>query len=177
MSTEGLSVREMRLEEIGIRIGYFHGANDDHLRRMGVDRSRLPEEGAWRKDYAQELELPYEERSSACLVWEFENRVVGFSSADRITFGNEGFMHLHILDEEQRGQGLGARFVQLSAAEYFRVYRLQRLFCEPNAFNVAPNRTLQRAGFTYLFSHHCTPGPLNSPQITTRWVLSGSPPL
>jgi transposase InsO family protein len=50
---------------------------------------------------------------------------------------------------------------------------LRRLFCEPNACNVGPNRTLLRAGFSYLFSHETTPGPINFPQVTTRWVLEG----
>ena len=48
---------------------------------------------------------------------------------------------------------------------------LPRLYCEPNAFNVAPNRTLQAAGFRYLFSRHTTPGGINFPQVATRWVL------
>lgn len=37
----------------------------------------------------------------------------------------------------------------------------QRLICEPKACNVAPNRTLQRAGFTYVETHMTVPRPLN----------------
>jgi len=96
---------------------------------------------------------------------------VGFSSTDRIDFGNEAFMHLHIVEEGLRSTGLGTQFVKLSARAYFADLELKRLFCEPNAFNVAPNRTLQRAGFRYLFSHEARPSSINSPQITTRWVL------
>jgi hypothetical protein len=36
-----LTVREMRLSEVGIRIGYFHDASDEYLRMLGVDRSLL----------------------------------------------------------------------------------------------------------------------------------------
>ena len=70
-------------------------------------------------------------------------------------------MHLHVVEPDLRRRGLGARFVQISAGHYFRALELQRLFCEPNAFNVAPNRALQRAGFRYLFTHECRPGPMN----------------
>ena len=49
--------------------------------------------------------------------------------------------------------------------------KLKRLFCEPNAFNVAPNRTLQKAGFKYLKTHMTVPGPLNFHQAVTRWVI------
>lgn len=80
-------------------------------------------------------------------------------------------MHLHILCPMQRRAGLGAVFVQQPARVYFQVLQLQLLFSEPNAFNVAPNRTLQRAGFRYLFTHETTPGPINFPQAATRWVL------
>ena len=80
-------------------------------------------------------------------------------------------MHLHILRREQRRSGLGTQFVRESAAIYFRVLELQRLFCQPNALNIAPNRTLQRAGFRYVLSEHTTPGPINVPQVVTRWVL------
>lgn len=80
-------------------------------------------------------------------------------------------MHLHILTSTHRHGGLGAALVTESAPIYFRVLELERLFCEPNAFNVAPNRTLQRAGFRYLFTHRAQPSPINFPQITTRWVL------
>jgi RimJ/RimL family protein N-acetyltransferase len=33
---------------------------------------------------------------------------------------------------------------------YFDRLKLKRLFCEPHAFNTAPNRALQKAGFKYL---------------------------
>lgn len=89
----------------------------------------------------------------------------------RIVFGSEAFMHLHIPGQGMRGQGLGVQFVRESARIYFAVLELQRLFSEPNALNIAPNRTLQRAGFRYLFSHETKPGSINFPQLATRWVL------
>lgn len=108
---------------------------------------------------------------AGALIWELEGETVGFSSADRITFGEEAFMHLHVVKPDLRRRGLGAQFVRLSAGHYFPALELERLFCEPNAFNVTPNRTLQRAGFRYLFTHETQPGPTNFFQATTRWVL------
>ena len=32
-----LSIREMRVDEVGVRIDYFHDASDEHLRVLGVD--------------------------------------------------------------------------------------------------------------------------------------------
>jgi RimJ/RimL family protein N-acetyltransferase len=161
----------MALGEVGIRINYFHEASDDHLRILGVDRGRLPARDAWLAFYEQDYARPYRERLNVALVWELDSRIVGFSSADRIVFGQEAFMHLHVVDAAMRGAGLGREFVKRSAGMYFELLELERLFCEPNAFNVAPNRTLQAAGFRYVFTHETTPGPLNFPQAVTRWVL------
>jgi RimJ/RimL family protein N-acetyltransferase len=161
----------MNLEEVDIRIDYFHGSSDDQLRGLGVGRELLPAPDAWREFDEADRARPIRERVSYSLVWELDDEVVGFSTADAITFGAEAFMHLHILRREQRRSGLGTQFVRESAAIYFRVLELQRLFCQPNALNIAPNRTLQRAGFRYVLSEHTTPGPINVPQVVTRWVL------
>src|SRR6478735_2289014 len=108
MSEGALAVREMRLDEVDIRIGYFHAARDEDLVRMGVDRARLPTPEAWRAAYAEELARAEDERTSYQLVWLVDDGVVGFSTMDRITLGESGFMHLHILQAGQRHQGLGA---------------------------------------------------------------------
>ncbi len=49
---------------------------------------------------------------------------------------------------------------------------MRRLFCQPNAFNTAPNRTLQRVGFRYVGTYEMQPSPINFPQSITRWMLS-----
>ena len=84
-------------------------------------------------------------------------------------------MHLHIVDPERRAAGLGSRFVRLTALHYCEVLRLARLYCEPNAFNVAPNRTLQNAGFRYVRSRRCRPTPINTHQTTTIWLYEPEP--
>jgi RimJ/RimL family protein N-acetyltransferase len=168
---ERFSVREMALSEVAIRIGYFHEASDDYLLALGVDRALLPTPEAWRSFHERDYGRPLTERENYSLLWELDGRAVGFSSLDHIVFGQEAFMHLHIVEPSWRHRGLGTNFVRLSASKYFDLFALKHLYCEPNALNVAPNRTLQRAGFTYLFSHETVPGPINFRQVTTRWVL------
>jgi len=166
-----LSVREMQLSEVGIRIDYFHDSSDDHLRTLGVDRALLPSRTAWRELYETDYARTIQDRDSYLLAWEFDGQIVGFSSTDQITFGEQAFMHLHILETHHRQSGMGTQFVRQSAAIYFQVLELQRLYCQPNAFNVAPNRTCQGAGFRYVFTKQLTPSPINFPQPVTRWVL------
>lgn len=171
-----LTVRPLDPSEIDIRINYFHNASDDFLQRLGVDRQLLPSSEEWRSSYEAEYALPIRERQELNLVWQLDNEIVGLSSCDKIVFGIEAYMHLHIIDSEKRQAGLGAEFVKESASYYFHVLELERLFCEPNAYNVAPNRTLQRAGFHYLFTHQNKPGPVNFFQSTTRWVMDKEKP-
>lgn len=172
-----LVVREMQLAEVDLRINYFHRSSDEHLRTLGVDRDRLLAPDAWRSFYEEDYARPLSDRESYSVVWELDGRTVGFSSTDRIVFGQEAFMHLHILESTRRQHGLGAEFVRMSAETYFRALELQRLYSEPNAFNTAPNRALQRAGFRYLFSHEAQPSPINFLQVTTRWVMDRPPHL
>lgn len=175
MGEPQLLVRDMRRSEVGLRIDYFHDAADDYLRFLGVDRSLLLPRADWLAYYHEDYRRPPERRDSYPLVWELGGRVVGFSSADRISYGTEAFMHLHLLADEDRRQGLGTEFVRRSAQRYFDVFELERLFCEPNAFNTAPNRTLQRAGFRYVLTHEARPNPMNFRQVTNRWVLDHRP--
>lgn len=163
-------VRPMRLDEVGLRIDYFHDASDEYMRKLGADPALLPSREAWRAYYEEDFARPIAERETYNIVWELDGRIVGFSSTDNIDFGEQAFMHLHIIEEPDRRSGLGTRFVRLSAEHYFEVLELRRLFCQPNAYNVAPNRTLQRAGFRYVLTAEMTPSPINFRQPITRWV-------
>jgi RimJ/RimL family protein N-acetyltransferase len=167
----GLVVREMRPPDFDIRVDYFHDSSDEHLAMIGVDRALLPAREDWRSDFEEDFARPIERRAAFAVVWELEGEVVGFSSTDRIEFGRQAFMHLHLLRPDQRHAGLGSEFVRMSTQTYFSVLALECIFCQPNAFNVAPNRAVQKAGFRYLFTHETQPGPINFPQATTRWVL------
>jgi RimJ/RimL family protein N-acetyltransferase len=167
----GALVRPLRLDEVEVRIEYFHGASDAYLEHLGVERSALPGREAWRAHYEEDFARPLAERDTYNLAWELDGALVGFSSVDRIEFGAEAFMHLHIVEAPRRRSGLGTEFVRLSVVEYFRALQLERLFCQPNAFNVAPNRTLQRVGFRYVFTREDRPSPINNVQPVTRWLL------
>jgi hypothetical protein len=105
------------------------------------------------------------------VVWELDGEQVGFSTADKIRFGQEAFMHLHIVEPLHRRACTGCGACRRQSACTSISFQLERLFGEPNAFNVAPNRTLQRAGFRYVKTHMTVPGRLNYHQAVTRWVI------
>jgi RimJ/RimL family protein N-acetyltransferase len=166
-----LTVREMAGSEIDIIIEYFLGSTAEHLEILGVDPTRLPAPERLRERFAHERAQPIEQRAWVVVIWLLDDRPIGFSTSDKIAYGEQANMHLHVVDPERRNRGYGVECVRRSVDIYFERLKLKRLFCEPNAFNVAPNRTLQKAGFKYLKTHMTVPGPLNYHQAVTRWVI------
>jgi RimJ/RimL family protein N-acetyltransferase len=166
-----VTVREMTLGETVLRIRYFHDASPEYLELLGVDPTRLMAPPVWEDYYRRNFSLPLEQRPSFELIWLLEDRPIGFSTADKIVFGDQAFMHLHIIDPDERAHGAGVECVRWSVEIYFDRLKLRTLFCEPNAFNVAPNRTLQKAGFSYVKTHMTVPSPLNFHQAVTRWAI------
>ena len=161
----------MALADMSLRIDYFHGADDASLKLLGVDRDLLPSPTDWIAAYEDDFCRPLCDRRGYGVLWKLDGAAIGFSTAEPINFGQEAYMHLHILRPELRHRGLGTDLVRLTAGHYLEVLELERLFCQPNALNEAPNRALQAAGFRYVRSHEVAPTPINPPQLTTLWVL------
>jgi RimJ/RimL family protein N-acetyltransferase len=161
----------MTASEVSLIIDYFHHATPEHLEMLGVDPTRIPSRSAWQERVQRELELPVSQRSFLPVIWLLHDQPIGFSTSDKIIFAERANMHLHIVSPENRSRGAGTECVRQSVGLYFETLQLKRLFCEPNAFNVAPNRTLQKAGFSYVKTHMTVPGPLNLHQAVTRWVI------
>jgi RimJ/RimL family protein N-acetyltransferase len=166
-----LTVREMTSSEVDVVIDYFQNSTPEYLDMLGVDPTRLPPPESWRERMRHDCTLPVDQRARVLVIWLSDDRPVGFSTCDKIIFGEQANMHLHVTDAERRHQGVGVTCVKRSVDIYFDRLKLKRLFCEPNAFNVAPNRTLQKAGFKYLKTHMTVPGPFNFHQAVTRWVM------
>ena len=166
-----LIVREMLQSELAIPVDYFHTSTHAYLQKLGVDPDKLLTRENWLGEYQAELAKPYTARKSILTLWLDGATPIGFSTCDTIDYGKSAKMHLHILAPENRQKGYGADCVRRSVQIYFEVLKLRKLYCEPNAYNTAPNRTLQKAGFKYLKTHDTTPGRLNHFQTTNLWVI------
>jgi RimJ/RimL family protein N-acetyltransferase len=161
----------MTLQETALIIEYFHDATPEHLEMLGVDPTRLPPALQWQRLYQQMFDQPVEQRGSLLVSWFCDDRFLGFSTADKIRVGQQANMHLHITDAAQRKQGIGVACVRQTVELYFQRLELKQLYCEPNAFNTAPNRALQKAGFKYVKTYMTVPGPLNFHQAVNRWMI------
>jgi hypothetical protein len=97
--------------------------------------------------------------------------VIGFSTADKIVFGQEAFMHLHIVNPDLRQIGYGTKCVEETVKSILRPSSC-------NGFSASRMRSI--SGRTELFSarvskyvktHQTVPGSLNYHQAVIRWGL------
>jgi len=100
-----------------------------------------------------------------------DDEFIGFSTCDTIKFGEQANMHLHVTNPDLRQKGIGSECVKRTVDVYFDRLKLKRLFCEPHAFNTAPNRALQKAWFKYLKTYMTVPQRFNYRQAVNRWVI------
>jgi len=167
-----LSVREIKPDDIALIAHYWLSATPEFLMGMGVDLAKMPARDTWLTMLSEPLSLPYPEKKSYCLIWEAEGRAVGHSNVNKIVYGQEAYMHLHLWETGLRQRGAGAELVKMGLPYFFNNLRLQTLYCEPYALNPAPNRTLAKAGFQLRDTYTTTPGFLNFEQEVCRWELT-----
>lgn len=168
-----LSVREIQDKDIDLIAAYYVNADAAFLKNMGVDKKKVPSKEGWRKLLSEQLNQGYEEKKSYCIIWQIDDIPVGHSNVNKIVFGKEAYMHLHLWHADIRKKGSGSAFVKMSLPFYFNNLQLKRLYCEPNAFNTAPNKTLEKVGFQFVKKHITTPGWLNFEQPVNLWEMSG----
>lgn len=158
-------------EEYELMLDYFYKAEEPFLRGMGVDRLKLPQRDKWLDALLVDQEKPDKERDRFYLVWIFRGQRVGHSSIHNIIHGTEAFIHLHLWNSSLRKTGLGTEFVRRSANFFFERFNLKKLVCEPWAENPAPNRVLEKLGFTFVRRYRTVPGVITYEQDVNRYEL------
>ena len=165
-------LRELKTGDIPRVVGYFRDAAPEFLEGMGVDPGKLPARDEWQRIIREDLVRPLRERQFYYLLWEIDGAAVGHSNINKIIFGREAYMHLHLWQTGTRRCGHGTHFIRQSIDRYFERFHLKHLICEPYALNPAPNRLLAKAGFEHVRTYETTPGWINFPQTVNRWVLT-----
>ena len=172
MNEKMLSVRELQEEDIPFIVKYWLKSESSFLISMGVDLAKLPTKSGLTSMLREQIDQSYQGKHSYCIIWEVNKKPVGHSNVNKIKFGEEAYMHLHLWDASLRKKGMGAVLVKMTLPYFFRNLELKTLYCEPYALNPAPNKTLEKVGFTFLKRHRTIPGSLNFEQEVNRWALS-----
>jgi ribosomal-protein-alanine N-acetyltransferase len=166
-----LSVRVSTATDLEMIVDYFHSSTNDHLLKMGVDINKLPERNAWLQLLNEELQQPMESKKFFFVTWLLDDMPVGHTSINKILFGKEAYMHLHMWKPGERQKGHGTKFVALSLPLYFTNFNLEKLYCEPYALNPAPNSTMKKLRFEFIEQYETIPGYLNFQQPVNKWRL------
>jgi RimJ/RimL family protein N-acetyltransferase len=167
-----LSVREIRSSDIPLIINYWQSASADYLNSMGAAIEKLPSNEALEQMLTEQIQLPYKEKKSYCIVWLVDAIPIGHCNVNKIVYGEEAFMHLHVWQQEKRKRGNGVQLVKMSLPYFFKNLKLKKLYCETYALNDAPNKTLERVGFTFIKEYITTPGVINFEQPVKQWELT-----
>lgn len=167
-----LSIRELELKFVGALCDYWSNSSPEFLTGMGVDLTKLPSRDEWEKILKEQISQSYQEKKSYCIIWLVDEKPIGHSNINRIIFGEEAYMHLHIWDPSFRTKGLGTRFVKMTLPAYFEKFELKKLCCEPFSKNPAPHKTLEKLGFRFIKEYTTVPGWINFEQPVKHWELT-----
>jgi RimJ/RimL family protein N-acetyltransferase len=168
-----LTVRELQTSDIPRIANYWLTADADFLHGMGADPAKLPDAAQWQQMLEAQLTADYPDKRSYGIILEVDGRPIGHSNVNPVTFGEEGYLHLHIWQAADRGLGHGTELVRLALPFFFKNMQIKRLYCQPYAHNPAPNRTLPKLGFSFVKNFVTTPGSINFEQEVNLWVLEG----
>ncbi|MCK0070192.1 GNAT family N-acetyltransferase [Kordiimonas laminariae] len=165
-------IRDIEPKDFQLVLDYFLKATDAHLLKMGVDKSKLPKQEEWLDLLMTDYQRPSSEKQAHYLMWELDGTPIGHSSINKLTYGEEGYIHLHVWNPLSRKSGLGSYFISESISRYFEQFNLKQIRCEPNAQNESPNKTLAKTGFEFTGSRETIPGWINFHQKVNSWLLS-----
>jgi RimJ/RimL family protein N-acetyltransferase len=166
-----LSVREIENADIPLIINYWLSAKDSFLLEMGADPAKMLSLEDWKSMLGDQLSRSYKDKNSYCIIWLLNNEPVGHSNVNKIRFGTDAFLHLHLWKAELRNKGYGSEFIKLALPYFFQNLQLKTIYSEPFSLNPAPNKTLEKLGFQLEKKYRTTPGVLNFEQPAYRWVF------
>ncbi|MCB9081791.1 MAG: GNAT family N-acetyltransferase [Lewinellaceae bacterium] len=166
-----IHVREITPADISLIADYWLLSPPAFLQSMGVDLAKLPSREGLTQMLTAQIQAPPAAKKSYALIWEIEGKPAGHSNVNDIVFGQQATMHLHLWQPNSRQKGLGTLLVKQSLPFFFENLQLQVLYCEPYALNPAPNKTLEKVGFTWEKTYRTIPGSLNFEQEVNRWHL------
>lgn len=166
-----LSVRELGKEDIHPLLDYWYNSTPEYFKKMGADINLLPPRIDFEDALQKQLQQPYNLKQSYAIIWTIDGVAIGHCNVNKIDFGHEAHMHLHVWKPDLRQKGMGSKFVKMSVPYFFKNLQLKKIICQPYSKNIAPNKTLKKSGFTFTKNYITIPGPLNFEQEVSRWEM------
>lgn len=171
-SIKNIISREIQIKDLNLISAYWASASEQDLIAMGANIKKMPSRGQFKKMIRKQIDTPLSEKKSYALIWEFGGKQIGHTNVNRLTFGKEAHMHLHIWNKHFRKRGIGSALVDLSIPIFFENLKLKTLWCEPYAHNPAPNKTLLKLGFKFVKKYNTIPGYINFRQDVNQYKMT-----
>jgi RimJ/RimL family protein N-acetyltransferase len=166
-----LSVRAIEEQDVELLVDYWMRASPEYLEGMGAIPSKIPSRENFTAILMQQIATPLEKKSSYATIWLLNGEAIGHCNVNNIKFGDHAYMHLHLWYPEKRKKGMGSELIKLSVAHFFNHLKLNTILSEPYALNLAPHKTLKKAGFTFIKKYTTIPGYINFEQEVNRWKI------
>lgn len=166
-----IKVREITASDIDLIANYWLTSDHNYLESLGVDIAKLPLREDLINMLKSQISTPKKEKLNYALIWEIDHQIIGHSNINDIIFGTSANMHLHIWTKAFRRKGAGLLLLKESIQIYFKEFDLEVLNCSPYAKNRAPNKALDKLGFTLIKKHITIPGSLNFEQEVMHWQI------
>jgi RimJ/RimL family protein N-acetyltransferase len=170
--TVDIAIRVMTEKDAAGVAHYFLNPDTDYWINMGIDPQKLPAKQQWINLLKQELQKSDTEKGLYYVIWLIDNKPIGHSNINNITYGMQANMHIHLWESNQRQKGIGVELIKQSIAHFFEKFQLQNLYCEPSTTNPAPNKVLHKLGFTFIETYIPNPtGWIHLPVEWNKYVL------
>ncbi len=142
-----LSIRLLREEDIMNIVSYWFDNSDANLIQMGADKTKLNSKTEFTNSLRVICNTPLDKAKFCYMIWLIDNKPVGYNALKDIVKDEIATMHLHMWNAEYRGKGYGAKLFCMAALEFYKLFNLKMILCEPRASNPMPNKMLEKIGF------------------------------
>jgi len=167
-----LSIRPLQEEDIPSIINYWFKNTNENFTRMGTDKTKLISPIEFSNLLKTICNTPFENAKSYYMVWLIDNKPVGYNALKDISKGEIAHMHLHMWDAEYRGKGYGAKLFCMAALEFYNLFKLKMILCEPHSANPPPNKMLAKIGFKKWKIYLSTSSELSLPCELNSYIIS-----
>src|SRR5678816_4397964 len=99
MVNRTLTVREIQQRDVALIVSYWLESDPLFLQSIGVDLTKIPERGQLTAMIEEQLTQSYEEKKAYAIIWEIDGKAAGHSNVNKIIFGKEAYMHLHLWND------------------------------------------------------------------------------
>ena len=136
-------IRDLRAEDVGAIVRFWHSSGDAFLDFLGIDRARLGAEDDTRQRFLKAVPSGDPDQANLAFAIDVEGELAGYTLLNRYS-PEVNYSHWHVIDPHLRARGLSSALYPYRIRTYFEVGRIEKLTHQTRTRNVAVNRMLDK---------------------------------